>query len=226
MKRIKIYEHLDGQPSISEFGIEEQYNQTTPEFKELYDQKGVYYIYDSETAKNPIYIGRSKSNLGKTILHHFQKWATVKERKYQEQRKEKLKNFYVEVFLMPEADELEIFAKEGDEIEKHEPPMNKNKLLRKWKENLNHYKKKVIDLEAENASLAEQAKAWEEYQNALRDSEILKEQERQALENLQAQQAEQERLYKEAEALEKADRDKRRKKTGFVDYRKDREVPF
>jgi len=151
--RIKIFESLDGGAAAPDLGIPETYNATTPEFKELYDQRGVYYIYSSEGAKKPIYIGRSKSNLGKTIMRHYQNWRRARERKYTEDDPRKMANLWVEVNLMPNADETEIFNAEGDAIDKYKPRLNMIKALKKTKDDLQHYKTKTAELQ----------KQWDEY---------------------------------------------------------------
>ena len=165
MERIKIFAELTGNPANDVAGTPETYNITTEEFKPLYNQKGVYFLYSSETAKRPIYVGRSVSNAGKTIMRHFQNWDKAKERKMTEDSPKKLRQMYVEFFPMNDADKEDIFLREAQEIDKYKPRENMIKEVRKWKENTNHYIKKTDEMREKEAEyLARQAEREAEAQ--------------------------------------------------------------
>lgn len=186
--RIKIFNDLGGRPAIPDFNIPETYNSMTDEFKQLYGKKGVYFIFPSETAKNPKYIGRSISNLGKTIARHYQKWATANERKYTDDNPKELKKLYVEVVEMPNATDEEIYQREAEEIDKYKPRLNMIKEVSKWKNNVNQY-------QAANEQLK---RDFEEYK-----TRIATEQEQAAREIAQQEAKEQEeRAAQEAAKLE------------------------
>lgn len=189
MQRIKIFEHAQGEAGAPALGIEERYNKTSPEFQELYGKRGVYFIYKGEASKKPIYIGRSISDIGKTIMRHFQNWAKAKERKYTEYEKPTLLNLWVEVKEMPDASDESIFVEEGEQIEKYKPRNNMIKAVKKWKDNAQQYEQKYNDIKAQ----------WDEYLTKKAEEEQAA---KEALEKADAEEAEAQRLKAIADAEE------------------------
>lgn len=202
---IKIFKSVTRRAGIPAFDLPEKYAVTTPQFRELYKQKGVYILYLDKDAKKPLYIGRSKTDLGRTVARHFQKWS-AKELKFIERDPKQLDRLFVEVELMPGANDQEIIDKETELIEKFQPSLNirKNALKQKnpdfyemTKERRDLLNLRVQEYEAEQA-------ARDQYEIALAEFEQA-EAERQAAEQAALEAAEaQERAEQAAKAEQTA----------------------
>jgi hypothetical protein len=209
--RIKIFESTHRTQGNADFNIKAENAQTTPEFRELYDKAGVYRLYAGKDARAPIYIGRSKSNLAKTISRHFQNWS-AKEIKYVERDPKKLDRMFVEVEIMPAASESEtdaIIDRETELIEQYKPRLNIRKKQEAQKD-ADYYTR----LEQRKEYQAEQQARAEEEAAAAADllaAEIAEQEARQAQEQADQQAAEAQAAAEQAEreqlqAMEAAER--------------------
>jgi len=173
MARIKIFKVVTRKAAIPDFNVPELYAVTTPEFRELYGKAGVYILYSGENEKKPLYIGRSKSDAGRTIARHFQKWS-AKELKFVERRPESLDKLYVEFEEMDKGRPQDIIDKETELIEKYKPFLNLRKNVLKQK-NPDFYavtEEKRALLDARVKQYEQEQEARDNYEKALYELEM------------------------------------------------------